>query len=106
MVLIPVQDIVRLRALEKAGHITLHRHTGKKVGGLYGGTVRAWYVHDGKYEFVWNNRVFRTEYLSGCFYPFVFLVHAKYFICDKETGQVVTASDEPTTNPKYYSDPC
>lgn len=65
-----VKNLKLLEAMEKAGHITLHGQTGKRVywNGQYS---TAWYIDDGESWFKFRNKLYYTEYYSGCFNPFV-----------------------------------
>jgi len=68
-----VRSMAVLKEMEKAGHVTLHGHTGTEVR-WYGGPVRAWYVDDGKRSFEFCGRKYETRYVDGCFFPYVFEV--------------------------------
>jgi hypothetical protein len=67
-----------LKAMERAGHIKLANQTGVKVS-WYGHTSNAYYI-DGPAEdkprhFTYKNNDYEIDYVSGCFYPFVFKVN-------------------------------
>ena len=67
-----VKNMNTLRAMERAGHIKLHEHTGTKKEGLYyhkKSTVH--YVDDGKHTFTYKGKTYHTKYFSGCFCPYV-----------------------------------
>lgn len=69
-----VQDLRRLKGMERAGVITLHPHTGTKVS-WYFGELTAWYVEDAStVPFEYKGHIYRGQYFSGCFYPFVVYV--------------------------------
>jgi len=68
-----VNDLRTLKALEKAGFITLHPHTGKTVTNLVGGKVKAWYIDDyDRPYFTYKGVNYNCKYVSGSFYPYVF----------------------------------
>jgi len=63
-----VNHLPTLKRLAKAGHITLHAQTGKKVS-WYGQTTYAWYIED------YTSTAFGEfviEYRSGSFFPYVY----------------------------------
>ena len=68
----PVEDLRTLKMLERAGHITLHPHTGKVVRTLNGSAIKAWYIEDNKYSVFEHKGVkYVVEYFSGSFFPYV-----------------------------------
>lgn len=76
-----IKSLKFLQALEKAGHITLHKDTGKKVwgGNMAQCRITAWYVDDGEDMFTYNGRMYKLRYYSGCFYPFVIECEKEYY---------------------------
>lgn len=63
-----------LNSMEKAGLITLHIHTGKMVEGCFG-PAKAWYIEDTvKPRFEFEGSQYEVMYLSGSFFPYVFLL--------------------------------
>lgn len=67
-----VTDMRTLNALAKAGHITLHEQTGKKVywNGRY---FKTYYIDDYKQPtFSHNGITYVAKFIDGCFNPFVF----------------------------------
>jgi len=69
-----VTDVRTLKAMERAGYIELLPETGTKIRTLYGATIKCTYVSDGMPSFKYNGEQYRTKYVSGTFYPYVFLV--------------------------------
>ena len=50
-----------LKAMAKAGLITLHEETSKYK-----------YIKDANHTFIYKNEAYKTIYLDGCFYPFIY----------------------------------
>lgn len=71
-----VKDLNTLKAMEKAGFIKLHHHTGKTVKNTMGGETKAWYVDYCKPFFEFKGYKYMEKYLSGCFQPFVYCIGA------------------------------
>lgn len=69
-----VNNLRRLKELEKEGLIKLHPQTGCKVKSLDGQLVTTWYIDDyvKSSEFVFKGRKYSVKYVDGCFFPFVF----------------------------------
>ena len=71
----PVRHMGILKAMQKAGLITFCKDTGKKLAPTFSNKkVIAYYIKDGPSSFVFNGEMYRTKYVDGCFYPFVFLL--------------------------------
>ena len=69
-----VKDIRLLRRMEKAGFIKLHHQTGQKITGLYDkqNYFICTYIDEGRPSFVFEGWLYKTEFVSGCFNPYVF----------------------------------
>jgi hypothetical protein len=81
-----VNSLAVLKSLQKAGHITLHRHTGTKVS-WYGQETTAWYIDDStSRSFEHRGRKFTVEYRSGSFNPYVY---AHYTEEEIETNRIL-----------------
>jgi hypothetical protein len=91
-----VQDMRTLKALERRGLIVFHSQTGSKITGLYSHDKFTCYYIDGigpnaesSYDFVYNNRRFKIEYVSGCFCPYVKEIEKYSVIYNVETGEII-----------------
>lgn len=73
--MIRIDSISLLKSMAKAGIITLHHQTGKKITGLYSDKkFTCTYVDDGPHTFDFRGRRYGVRYVSGCFCPYVFLL--------------------------------
>ena len=72
----PVHNKFIMNKLAKCGVIEMHNHTGQNVGGLYGGTVKAWYVRE-VYSNIIDGYKFDWKYYPGSFYPYVQVTKVK-----------------------------
>lgn len=66
-----VNDLRLLKKMEREGLVECHRHTGRMVGALYGGEVRAWYVDEVAPVFEFGGKTYGRKYFDGCFCPYV-----------------------------------
>lgn len=70
-----VKNMNTLKAMRKRGLISFCNDTGKKITGLYSNNKHTcYYVDDsasGFNQFEYNNKQYKLEYLSGCFYPYI-----------------------------------
>ena len=67
-----VKNMNMLKAMERAGHIVFHNQTGTLITGLYDTKkFKCYYINDGETTFKYKNKTYRTQYMSGCFYPYV-----------------------------------
>ena len=67
-----VRNMNTLRAMERAGLITLHNQTGSQIEGLYSNKrFTCYYIDDGRPCFDWNGKQYATQYSPGSFYPYV-----------------------------------
>jgi hypothetical protein len=69
-----VRNMNLLKSMKKAGLVTFHKQTGTKVG-IFGDNkkITAYYVYDGQSAFIFKAKFYRTKYVDGCFFPFIFL---------------------------------
>ena len=68
-----ITNMNTLKALQRAGHVKLHSDTGKIVGAIPYGKVKAYYVHhETKPIFQHKGKTYIKDYISGCFSPFVY----------------------------------
>jgi len=73
-----VRNINLLKRMKKAGLVTFHVHTGTKVGILNSNRkITAYYVADAQLSFIFKAKFYRTKYVDGCFFPFIFLDNTK-----------------------------
>jgi hypothetical protein len=56
-----ITNLNTLKAMAKAGLIKLTKDTAKFK-----------YIHDGPHTFIYNGQTYKTQYLNGCFYPFIY----------------------------------
>jgi hypothetical protein len=56
-----ITNLNTLKAMSKAGLITLHEETAKYK-----------YIKDGNHKFIYKNEAYKTIYLDGCFCPFIY----------------------------------
>lgn len=69
-----VTNMNLLKRMKKAGLVTFHKQTGTKVGTLNSNKkITAYYVYDGQSAFIFKAKYYRTQYVDGCFFPFIFL---------------------------------
>lgn len=67
-----VQNMNTLKAMQRAGHIKFHDHTGTKKEYLNSSKKETmYYVKDGEHTFTYKGKQYRTEYFSGCFCPYI-----------------------------------
>jgi hypothetical protein len=66
-----IKDIRTLRKLALLGVVTLHEHTGEIVRHVWGMLVRAFYIDDADTFEIEGVGVFRHQYFSGCFFPYL-----------------------------------
>jgi len=66
-----ILDIKHLRVLESRGLVEFAPETGTKITGLYGGKPFTCTYIDSADTFIWGHYKYRTEYFSGCFYPYL-----------------------------------
>jgi len=67
-----VRNLNTLKAMERAGHIKLHRQTGSKITGLYRREkFTCYYVDEGSYSFDYKGKKYGVKYFDGCFCPYV-----------------------------------
>ena len=60
-----------LEAMEKAGHVVLHPHTGRKMKNAFGAETRVCYVDEVPREFVFRGRRYGRRWIDGSFCPYV-----------------------------------
>jgi hypothetical protein len=91
-----VQDMRVLNAMAKRGLITLHNQTGTKITTLYGSEkFTCYYVDDigpnaeSSYDFIYKNKRYKIEYVSGCFCPYVREIEKYSVIYNVETGEII-----------------
>ena len=72
--LIHISDVRTLKAMERAGNIELLPETGSKISTLSGTIIKCTYIDDGDSFFKYKGEQYRTKYVSGSFYPYVFLI--------------------------------
>lgn len=83
---IGVSHIPTLKAMAKAGVIKLHEQTGTKITGLYSPKkFTCCYIDDyiGRSTFEFGGNIYRVEYVSGCFCPYVFKISDAYAAYEK-----------------------
>lgn len=66
-----VTDLSLLRAMEKEDLLEIHPHTGKQVT-WNGVKLKAYYLQECLPEFNYKGRKFKSKYISGSFYPYLF----------------------------------
>jgi len=73
-----VRNMNLLKRMKQAGLVTFHVHTGTKVGNLNSNIkTTAYYVADAQTSFIFKAKYYRTKYVDGCFFPFIFLDNTK-----------------------------
>lgn len=78
MKLTPIHTMSTLVKLSDNGLITLHEDTGKKLVSHGGKKFTCTYIFDGGNTFEFAGRIYMTKFVSGCFYPYVFIVGETY----------------------------
>jgi hypothetical protein len=56
-----ITNLNTLKAMAKAGLIKLTKDTAKFK-----------YIDEAPHTFIYNGQTYKTQYLSGCFYPFIY----------------------------------
>jgi len=69
----PVNNLSVLKRMQKAGIITFHKDTGKKLKGFFGGSHTCYYIETAPaLHFSFEGKMYMSKYVDGCFFPFIF----------------------------------
>lgn len=84
-----VRNMNLLKSMKKAGLVSFHTQTGTKVGMPNSNRkITAYYVYDGQSAFIFKAKFYRTKYVDGCFFPFIFEDTASTQWLEKDTTPI------------------